>query len=147
MHAFLIKQLLFCSEGFTSAPKLSRKAVALFAMLSEQLSAQPHYDFGMRALKAALAAAGAQKRAAPQADESDVLISAMRDSTLPKLTQADALLFAGLVQVCVCSAACCVRYCCVPAAFAMQLLCDEAMTNAMSCTLELVLCYGSRPIS
>jgi hypothetical protein len=48
---------------------------------------QDHYDFGMRALKSVLVMAGAAKRAAVdwEAEES-VVISAIRNANLPKLT-------------------------------------------------------------
>lgn len=47
---------------------------------------QDHYDFGMRALKAVLVTAGALKRSSPGVPEELVLIQAMRDANLPKLT-------------------------------------------------------------
>ena len=89
-----------CSEGFSSAPALAKKVVSLFELASDQLSKQPHYDFGMRALKAALVAAGVRKRAQPRADEASLLVYAMRDSNVPKFTQADVELFEGLVLAC-----------------------------------------------
>jgi Hydrolytic ATP binding site of dynein motor region len=68
-------------------------------MASEQLSKQPHYDFGMRALKAALVMAGGLRRAQPSSTEVDILIQAMRDSNIPKFTSADAALFEDLIRV------------------------------------------------
>lgn len=48
---------------------------------------QDHYDFGMRALKSVLLMAGGAKRGAEAgADEDGVLISAIRNANLPKLT-------------------------------------------------------------
>jgi hypothetical protein len=44
--------------GFSSPRDHARKLVALFAIAKEGCSAQQHYDWGLRALKAALGAAG-----------------------------------------------------------------------------------------
>ena len=46
------------AQGFESAELLAGKAVLLFEMCAVQLSEAPHYDFGLRALKAALVVAG-----------------------------------------------------------------------------------------
>jgi dynein heavy chain, axonemal len=88
-----------CSEGFNSAPILSRKMVKLYQLASEQLSKQGHYDFGMRALKSVLVMAGGMKRAHPGYCESATLIRAMRDANIPKCLTADAELFDGILQV------------------------------------------------
>ena len=58
----LITEVMLFSQGFSKAENLSRKIVPLFKVCSEQLSAQSHYDFGLRALKSVLLAAGAAKR-------------------------------------------------------------------------------------
>ena len=39
------------SQGFRQAEILSKKIVPLFTLLSEQLSNQSHYDFGLRSLE------------------------------------------------------------------------------------------------
>lgn len=58
----LIAEVMLFSQGFSFAEKLSRKIVPLFKLCAEQLSAQSHYDFGLRALKSVLVAAGLTKR-------------------------------------------------------------------------------------
>jgi dynein heavy chain 2 len=54
----LIAEVLLASEGFAAAKILAGKLVALFSMCREGLSRQQHYDWGLRALKTCLGAAG-----------------------------------------------------------------------------------------
>jgi dynein heavy chain 1 len=58
----LIAQVILFSRGFLSAERLSGKIVSLFDLCLDQLSAQPHYDFGLRSLKAVLGTAGNIKK-------------------------------------------------------------------------------------
>ena len=67
-------------------------------MCMRQLSQQDHYDFGMRAVKSGLVMAGALKRASPDQAEDVTLISALRDSNLPKFLANDAVLFNGILS-------------------------------------------------
>jgi dynein heavy chain 1 len=50
------------SQGFKTAEQLAGKIVSLFDLCKDQLSSQPHYDFGLRALKSVLVSAGNMKR-------------------------------------------------------------------------------------
>lgn len=50
------------SQGYRTAERLAGKIVSLFELCSDQLSTQPHYDFGLRALKSVLVSAGNMKR-------------------------------------------------------------------------------------
>lgn len=54
----LIAEVLLASEGFTTSKALASKLVSLFNLSKEGLSRQQHYDWGLRALKACLGAAG-----------------------------------------------------------------------------------------
>jgi dynein heavy chain 2 len=54
----LIAEVLLASEGFAAARTLAGKLVALFSLCREGLSRQQHYDWGLRALKTCLGAAG-----------------------------------------------------------------------------------------
>lgn len=54
----LIAEVLLASEGFSTAKALASNLVALYKLAQEGLSRQQHYDWGLRALKAALGAAG-----------------------------------------------------------------------------------------
>jgi dynein heavy chain 1 len=58
----LIAQVMLYSQGYRTAEQLAGKIVSLFELCNDQLSSQPHYDFGLRALKSVLVSAGNMKR-------------------------------------------------------------------------------------
>ncbi len=94
----LIAEIMLFSQGFGNALPLSNKMAQLYALSSEQLSKQSHYDFGMRAVKTVLVAAGQLKRKEPETFEDLLLIRAMRDSNVPKFLEQDIPLFAGILR-------------------------------------------------
>lgn len=100
----LIAQVMLFSQGFRSAEVLASKIVPFFNLCDEQLSPQPHYDFGLRALKAVLSSAGILKRERMQAtragdddastlsdiiSEQVILIQSVTETIVPKLVADD----------------------------------------------------------
>ena len=111
----LIAQVMLFSQGFRTAESLASKIVPFFNLCDEQLSPQPHYDFGLRALKAVLASAGILKRERllsvrsqsedePTLDglsdnisEQIILIQSVTETIVPKLVADDVPLLTSLL--------------------------------------------------
>lgn len=93
----LISEICLYSYGFQHASNLATKIVGALKLASEQLSAQKHYDFGMRALKTILVAAGNLKRKANNQPEDQLCLQALKDVNLPKFTESDTLLFESII--------------------------------------------------
>ena len=98
----LIAQVMLFSQGFRTAESLASKIVPFFNLCDEQLSPQPHYDFGLRALKAVLASAGILKRERLQIgspgeaggfsdtiSEQVIVIQSVTETIVPKLVAED----------------------------------------------------------
>ncbi|KAG1825562.1 dynein heavy chain protein 1 [Suillus subaureus] len=109
----LIAQVMLFSQGFRTAESLASKIVPFFNLCDEQLSPQPHYDFGLRALKAVLASAGILKRERLQSARSEdadgavglsdsiseqiILIQSVTETIVPKLVADDVPLLTSLL--------------------------------------------------
>lgn len=126
---------------------LAKKMTVLYKLAKEQLSAQHHYDFGLRALKSVLVMAGSLKRSSPDMSEALVLMRALRDMNLPKFVYDDVPLFLGLINDLFpgerhsCLLAC---HSCMPSA----LQCNAGGTsrcysNESDSTVEALLCPAS----
>ena len=113
----LFMQVLLYTLGFAHAEALARRAGTLFEACAEQLSRQGHYDWGLRALKTVLVAAGRVRRASLAqatsagslfgdeaggssgvlAAEAAHLCRATLQTTLPKLVPSDIAPFRSLL--------------------------------------------------
>ncbi|ETN45168.1 uncharacterized protein HMPREF1541_10045 [Cyphellophora europaea CBS 101466] len=95
----LIAEVMLFAQGFKQAKEVSRQVVPFFDHCAKMLSKQPHYDFGLRALKSVLVSSGGLKRMHVQASaageatldisEPQIIVQSIRETVSPKLIQSD----------------------------------------------------------
>ena len=93
----LICENMLMAEGFVGAKVLAKKFTTLYFLCKDLLSKAPHYDWGLRAIKSVLVVAGKFKRAEPELAEANILMRALRDFNLPKITAEDLDIFMSLL--------------------------------------------------
>lgn len=93
----MIIKVKLCSVGYEQFEMLSQKFFVLYNTSKEQLSAQKHYDWGLRNILAVLRTAGATKRENLNASESFLLYRTLREMNLSKMVAQDVPLFLSLL--------------------------------------------------
>ncbi|KAI6871698.1 Dynein heavy chain, partial [Hortaea werneckii] len=103
----IIAEVMLFSQGFTEAKSLSRQTVPFFDKCNAGLSDQPHYDFGLRALKSVLVSSGGLKRSRLAAGnelaadvEPQIIVQSIRETIAPKLVRSDADKLVGIESEC-----------------------------------------------
>lgn len=94
----IIKKVKLCSVGYSEFDLMSQKFFVLYATCKEQLSAQKHYDWGLRNILAVLRTAGQTKRDNRDKPEAFLIFRTLRDMNLSKLVSQDVPLFLSLLQ-------------------------------------------------
>ena len=95
----LIAENMLVAQGFHTAKTLATKMCALFRLSRSLLSNADHYDWGLRAIKSVLVVAGKLKSEAGEAvSEVSVLMGALRDFNIPKVTCEDRAVFLALLS-------------------------------------------------
>ncbi|PNJ39368.1 DNAH14 isoform 1 [Pongo abelii] len=104
-HYQMIAEIILFSFGFKSANSLSGKLTNVYELARKQLSQQDHYNFGLRSLKIVLIMAGMKKREfkcdtsdnLSEANETLIVIEAIREASLPKCPPEDVPLFENII--------------------------------------------------
>eukprot|EP00954_Amorphochlora_amoebiformis_P017802 1321625-Amorphochlora_amoeboformis.AAC.1 len=101
----IIIRVFLAAQGYQEYDTLARKFRILYRLCEEQLSAQRHYDFGLRNIISVLRTAGTNLRDALEGDIKDradmeemLMMRTLRDMNLSKLVADDVGLFISLLR-------------------------------------------------
>ncbi|CAD7084661.1 unnamed protein product [Hermetia illucens] len=97
----ILRVMLFV-EGFKEADKIGNRIVELFDLIQKTLSAQKHYDWGLRELKTILLACGREIREnlgiQNETSEMKIAVRALKSNTMSKLNNSDSRRFNTLLE-------------------------------------------------
>lgn len=94
----MIAEIILYGQGFNNTRILAKKVHTLYKLAVQQLSKQDHYDFGLRALVSVLLNAGRKRQAMPDTPQEEVLVLAMKDMNVAKMTADDLPLFLAIMS-------------------------------------------------
>lgn len=98
LHSSFVRSSHLLLQGFNNTRVLAKKVHTLYKLAVQQLSKQDHYDFGLRALVSVLLNAGRKRQAMPDSPQEEVLVLAMKDMNVAKMTADDLPLFLAIMS-------------------------------------------------